>query len=231
MLAIRIYTYLQNIFIKILWKSPISASYIKVKSKHHPMTQKSDPPIQLLIADNHRIIRAGIRAALTLSFDKLPISIDEAETTEEAINKSIANCYDVILMDCHLRGLGGPKATKQILEKRPEARVLAFSIIGERSYIRQMMIAGARGYLLKNTGPDTLVIAIRRVLGGAHFYSKEITLKFFERDGSSTKRNSLTASERAAFNLILQEMTYEELQELEATWVLQNEGWKKICKN
>jgi DNA-binding NarL/FixJ family response regulator len=195
------------------------------------MTQKSEPPIQLLVADNHRIIRAGIRATLSLSFDKLPVSIDEAETTEEAINKSTANCYDVILMDCQLRGLGGPKATKLILEKRPEARVLAFSIIGERSYIRRMLNAGARGYVLKNTGPDTLVIAIRRVLAGAHFYSKEITLKFFERDRATTNRNPLTASERAAFNIILQEMTNEELQELQASWVLQNEGWKNTWKN
>jgi len=150
---------------------------------------------------------------LSLSSVELPVSIDEVETTEQAIDKSTANRYNVILMDCHLPGRGGPKAMKLILKKRPEARILALSSNNERSSVKRMMDAGAWGYMyiLKNIEPGTLVTAIRTVLSGKHFYSNEIAFKLLEPAGSRPVLNRLTDRERQIFRLILQGMIDREI--------------------
>lgn len=174
------------------------------------------------------MVRMGIRALLSLSSVKLSVSIHEAGTTEEAINKSTANCYDVILMDYHLPGGGGPKATKLILNKRPETCVLALSNYDEISYVKRMMGAGARGYILKNIEPDTLVTAIRTVLRGTLFYSNEIALKLLELAGIRAARNRLTTREKVIFRLIIQRMIDREIK---ASWVLQSGRWTNTGKN
>ncbi|TDW97076.1 response regulator [Dinghuibacter silviterrae] len=134
----------------------------------------------ILIADDHRMIREGLFAMLPKSTATIHYVIDVAETTEEAIERSRERNYDIILMDFHLPGIGGPKATEIILRRNPHTRVLTLSSYDERAYVDKMLQAGARGYILKNVEPDTLVIAIKTVLAGKLFFSNEIALKLMQ---------------------------------------------------
>jgi two-component system, NarL family, nitrate/nitrite response regulator NarL len=140
-------------------------------------------PIRILIADDHRMVREGIRTMLSETKSARKFEVDEAETLEEAVAKARAGGYDVILMDYHLPGevhYGGAKATELIRLRDPDARVLAISSYDELAYVERMEAAGAKGYVLKNIEADTLVVAIKTVMAGRPFYSNEIALKKME---------------------------------------------------
>jgi DNA-binding NarL/FixJ family response regulator len=162
--------------------------------------------IRVLVADDHRMVRAGIRAMLSLSSTGVLCVVDEAETTEEVMEKAEAGRYDVILMDYNFPGRGGAKATELVLKRHPSLCVLGLSAYEERSYVERMVQAGARGYLLKNVEPDTLVTAIRSVLAGKPFYSNEIALKWMDarmRPQGLGPFERLTAREREVFSLVM----------------------------
>ena len=132
--------------------------------------------------------------------------VEEAETTEEAIAKVLASNFHVVVMDYHLPGRGGPKATELILARRPEISILGWSYRAERTYAEQMMQAGAKGYFLKNIEQDTLLSAIRTVMEGGQFYSNEIAQRLLEPvmlPPVEEKMNSLSRRERQVFRLVL----------------------------
>jgi DNA-binding NarL/FixJ family response regulator len=125
---------------------------------------------------------------------------------EEAIRLNMEASFDVILMDYHLPGRGGPKATEIILQRRPAVRGLGLSSYNERSYVDRMMAAGARGYILKNVEPLMLVTAIKTVLAGKLFYSNEIALKLLEPPVTRRVEGSLailSPREREVFRFVL----------------------------
>jgi DNA-binding NarL/FixJ family response regulator len=175
---------------------------------------KKQLPIKILIADDHRMVRVGIRAMLSATTATIRLEIDEAETTEEAIRSASAISYDVILMDIHLPGIGGPKAAEIILSRGSTARILGLSSYDERSHVDRMMAAGARGYILKDIEPDTLVTAIKTVLGGKVFYSNAIALKLLEplaARQAATEEKRLSAREKEVFRHILTGLTDREI--------------------
>jgi DNA-binding NarL/FixJ family response regulator len=162
------------------------------------------------------MVRAGIRAMLAASTATLRADIEEAETTEEAIARCSTGAFDIVLMDFHLPGRGGPKATEMILQKRPGVRILCLSSYDERSYVDSMMAAGASGYILKNVEPDTLVSAIKTVMAGKFFYSNEIALKLLEPRPVRTGPGEsalLSAREKEVFKLILSGLKDREVAE------------------
>jgi two-component system invasion response regulator UvrY len=170
------------------------------------MASEQKKAIKLLVADDHRIIRAGVRAMLSLSSTGMSVDLDEAETTEEAMEMVKAGRYDVILMDYQLPGRGGAKATEMICKKHPEVRVLGLSNYDERTYVEKMMQAGAMGYVLKNIEPDTLISAIRSVIGGRPFYSNEIAIRLMDSRMLPQLRgplDRLTPREKEIFRLIM----------------------------
>lgn len=162
--------------------------------------------IRVLVADDHRLVRVGIRGMLSLSSTGMLCEVEEAETTEQAMEKVALSRYDVILMDVAIPGRGGVKATELILQRHPGACILGLSSYDIRSYVERMVEAGARGYVLKNIEPDTLVMAIRTVLSGRPYYSNEVALhwmtaRMFPRVVGPLER--LTAREREVFQHIL----------------------------
>jgi DNA-binding NarL/FixJ family response regulator len=170
------------------------------------MIREQSPPLRVLIADDHRMIRAGIRAMLSLSTALVRCELDEAETTEQAMEKADRLAYDVILMDVHLPGRGGIKATELILKRHPGIRVLGLSSYDECTYVEKMLNAGAMGYVLKNVEPDTLLSAIRSVMEGKRFFSNEIGLKLMDprlNPASPSPLERLTAREKEIFGQIL----------------------------
>lgn len=178
------------------------------------MIREQPPPVRVLIADDHRMIRAGIRAMLSLTTTQVRCELDEAETTEQAMDKADRLPFDVILMDVHLPGRGGVKATELILRRHPAVRILGLSSYDELTYVEKMLNAGARGYLLKNVEPDTLVSAIRSVMEGKRFFSNEIGLKLMDprlNPSSPSPLERLTAREKEILGQILAGFTDREI--------------------
>lgn len=180
------------------------------------MYAKFTAPVRVLVADSHRISRIGLGVMLQEMSPRQLFEVEQAETTEDAITKVLAGDFHVVVMDYHLPGRGGPKATELIMARRPEISVLGWSYRAERTHAEQMMQAGAKGYLLKNIEQETLLSAIRTVMGGKQFYSNEIAQRMLEPvtiDPVAEKMNSLSRREREIFRLILEGLQSLEMAE------------------
>ena len=121
-------------------------------------------PIRVLIVDDHAIVRKGIRALLSREHEIEVIG--EAGDGEESIDLARSLCPDVILMDLVMPKLDGIEAIKQIVGQQTEAHILVLTSFAADDKVFPAIKAGALGYLLKDSGPDELVQAIRQVYHG-----------------------------------------------------------------
>ena len=144
------------------------------------MCARVTPPVRVLIADHHRIVRIGVRIMLSELSTWQRYEVEEAETTEEAIYKVLNGDIQVVLMDYHLPGRGAPKATQIILARKPAVFVIGLSNSDDPGFAEQMIAAGGKGLILKNIEEDTLLVAIRTVISGKFFYSNEVALRMLE---------------------------------------------------
>ena len=120
--------------------------------------------IKVLIADDHTVVRKGIRALLET--EPGITVVGEAADGEDAIHKALALKPDVILMDLVMPKLAGVQAIKELREKLPEIKVLVLTSFAEDRRIVAAIEAGALGYLLKDSSSEDLVRAIREVHRG-----------------------------------------------------------------
>jgi two-component system, NarL family, response regulator LiaR len=121
-------------------------------------------PIRVLLADDHTIVRSGVRALLSTEPDIEVVG--EVGNGAEAVAQAEALRPDVILMDLVMPGLSGIEATRQITASQPGTRVLVLTSFAADENVFPAIKAGALGYLLKDSGPDELVRAIRQVNRG-----------------------------------------------------------------
>jgi len=125
----------------------------------------SDPPISVLLVDDHALVRTGFRRMLE---DDPGISVvGEASDGHDAVEAALSLRPDVVVMDFALPSMNGAVATRQILKSAPEIAVLILSMHSEATYVRTCLEAGARGYLLKNAMDLELVAAVKQIAGGA----------------------------------------------------------------
>ncbi len=137
--------------------------------------------LKILIADDHKLVRTGIRYTLTVGDNVNFVErIDEVVNGKEALERSKIFSYDIILMDINMPEMDGIKATNAIIRENPDTKIIALSMHSDDFEIRSMIKAGARGYLLKNTGSEVLADAIRTVMEGGKYYSNEVALKLME---------------------------------------------------
>jgi len=120
--------------------------------------------VRILIADDHRILREGLRALLDQEPDFEIVA--EAENGHEAVDAAERLRPDVIIMDIAMPDMSGIDATELIRKVVPEAKVLALSMHSEKRFVREMARAGANGYLLKDSAFDELIRAIHTILSG-----------------------------------------------------------------
>jgi len=180
------------------------------------MYAKFTAPVRVLVADNHRILRVGLKVMLQEMSSRQRFEVEQAETTEEAIIKVLAGDFHVVVMDYHLPGRGGPKATELMLARRPGICILGWSYRAERTQAEQMMQAGAKGYLLKNIEQETLLSAIRTVMGGKRYFCNEIAQRMLEPivlQPLEDKINTLSRREREVFRLVLEGLQGQEIAE------------------
>jgi two-component system response regulator DegU len=135
------------------------------------------PPIRVLIADDHALLREGLRRILELEPD-LEV-VGEASDGEEALQKAKELLPNVILMDIHMPGMGGLEATRAIREHVPSADIIVLTIHDGDEYVVEMVNAGAKGYVLKDVEPATVVEAIHRVHEGESFIPSDLMVKVF----------------------------------------------------
>jgi DNA-binding NarL/FixJ family response regulator len=133
----------------------------------------SKEPIRIVLADDHPIVRAGIRAEL----ERIPgvQIVAEANDGREAIELVHTHGPNVVFMDISMRGLNGLEATSRITRERPGVRVVILSMHQSEEYFWQALKAGAAGYLLKKAATAELANALERVLGGEIYLTKEIS--------------------------------------------------------
>ena len=123
--------------------------------------------IRVLIADDHEIVRDGLRRILAATSD-IEVAA-EAASGDEALALVRANDYDVALLDMSMPGLSGIELIKRLKIERPKQRILVLSMHGEDQYAARALKAGASGYLNKDSASEQLVGAIRKIAaGGVH---------------------------------------------------------------
>lgn len=162
-------------------------------------------PVRILIADHHRIVRAGFQEILKQARSAQGFAPAEAETAEEALEMLRAEKYDVLFVVYDIPPNGGVKATELILRRNPHLKILGLMTTAEREPVLKMVTAGAVGCILTSIQPDTLVEAIRTVLGGRQFFSNDISLELnkphLEREQHAMPR--ITRREREVLEKIL----------------------------
>ncbi|MBE3071502.1 MAG: response regulator transcription factor [Acidobacteria bacterium] len=120
--------------------------------------------IRILIADDHAIVREGIRALLHLSDDMEVVG--EAADGREAVELCRQLSPDIVLMDIAMPGLGGLEATLEIRKENPDVRILVLSQYEDREYVRRFLKAGVSGYVLKKAAGSDLTAGIRAAFRG-----------------------------------------------------------------
>ena len=174
--------------------------------------------IRILLADDHTLLRNGIRALLE---DEQDIIIaGEAEDGREAVRLANQLKPNVVLMDIAMPLLNGLEATRQIKREHPEINVLVLTMYDHEEYFRQMLEVGASGYIIKRAAATELVSAIRAVYNGEAVLSPAITRLLLEdylsRDvpGEENDPNALSSREREVLQLIAEGKTSREIAEI-----------------
>jgi DNA-binding NarL/FixJ family response regulator len=163
--------------------------------------------IRVLIADDHAVVRQGLRTFLELQEDVEVVA--DVSDGEAALAAAAEHEPDVVLMDLVMPGVGGVEAIQRLREARPQARVLVLTSFLDDEKLFPAVRAGAAGYLLKDVEPDALVRAIRTVADGEALLHPAVAARLVE-EVSETPRpavaETLTARERDVLALIARGM-------------------------
>ena len=134
--------------------------------------------LNVLIVDDHPIVRQGLKQILEETSDIK--AAGEASNWKETLKLVGENSYDLVLLDISMPGISGMEILKQIKSLRPKLPVLILSMYTEEQYGARVLRAGASGYLTKQSAPDELVFAIRKVCQGGKYVSPTMADRLIE---------------------------------------------------
>ena len=173
--------------------------------------------IRLFLADDHAILRDGLRALLELE-PALHV-VGEAESGEQLLAQLPATPCDVVLLDLHMPGLDGLATTRRLRAEFPDVRILILSMTDHERAVGEVLAAGASGYVLKNAGHDEIVTAVRAVAVGKRFLCSELGLTMLEKLLAVTPESvpqllsGLTAREQEILRLVADGLTTAQIAE------------------
>lgn len=167
--------------------------------------------INVLLADDHTVVRVGYRHLLQSSADIKIIA--EAETGEEAYRLCEKLQPDVTVMDISMPGMGGLEALRRIRAQNAQAKVLIFSMHDDAVFPSRALEAGARGYLSKTCSPEALIKAVRTIAAGKQYLGQEVAQKVALQmsQGNGNLLKKLSPREFETFTLLAQGVPLAEL--------------------
>jgi DNA-binding NarL/FixJ family response regulator len=151
-------------------------------------------PIKVLLVDDHAVVRAGYRHLLARD-ERIEV-VGEAADAQSAYLAFCDLAPDVVVMDIALPGASGIDAMRRILARKPDARVLVFSMYEDAIFPTRALQAGARGYLTKSSGPDMLVAAVLAVARGEKYLSHDIAQALALRAHAAQQEPAIALSQR-----------------------------------
>jgi len=151
--------------------------------------------INILLVDDHELVRTGIRRILE-DVKGMKV-VGECETGEIAAKFCRTNAPDVVLMDMNMPGIGGLEATKKIIRFNPDIKVIVLTVHSEDPIPTKVMQIGAAGYLTKGAGPEEMVNAVRAVHSGQRYITPDIAQQMALSQFKNPEENPFSAlSER-----------------------------------
>jgi DNA-binding NarL/FixJ family response regulator len=171
--------------------------------------------MQILLADDHPIVREGLKALLEKEDDFQVVAL--ADNGRDAVQQALAHRPDIVLIDVGMPEMNGIEATRRIAAELSQTRILVLSMYSERRFVMEALQAGARGYILKDGAFEELAGAIRAVAAGDFFLSPKITgsvIQDFMRkslSGGESAFTQLTNREREVLQLIAEGKSTKEI--------------------
>ena len=163
--------------------------------------------IRILLADDHTVMRAGLRLLLERQPDMVVVA--EAEDGRQTVELADAHTPEVVVLDIAMPNLNGIEAARQIVSKHPKASVVILSMHSDESYVLRALKAGARAYLLKDSAESDLIRAIRAVRDGKSFFSPAVSkllledyVRQIQERGEEDSYELLTTRERELLQLL-----------------------------
>lgn len=169
-----------------------------------PNLPPPDPAIRVVLADDHALVRAGMRSLLG-AMARVEV-VGEAASGEEALVLAEREHPDVVLMDIAMKGMTGLEAAARMRERHPDVRVVILSMHSGEEYVLQALRAGATGYLLKDAATSELELALRSVMRGESWFSpavsRQVVEGYVQRVGGEAATDVLTARQREVLKLV-----------------------------
>lgn len=171
-------------------------------------------PARVLLADDHALVRAGIRALLQ-NLDGVTV-VAETGNGAEVLELARAHRPDVVLLDISMPGLGGLEVSAQLRDALPDVRVVMLSMHANEEYVLQALRAGAAGYMLKDSATAELELALKAVMQGETYLSPPISRQvvegYVQRVGAEqTASDNLTPRQRQVLQLIAEGHSTKEI--------------------
>lgn len=174
-------------------------------------------PVQILLAEDHNLVRAGLRSLLD-NIDDVKV-IAEAKDGREALNLTQLLEPDLVLMDIAMPSLNGLEAAAQISQNYPKTQVIILSMHANEEYVLRALRVGVAGYLLKDADVDELTLALTAVSRGEIYLSpaisKQVVADYVRRvDGDISSLEKLTARQREILQLVAEGKTTKEIAKI-----------------
>ncbi|AEG02665.1 response regulator [Methylomonas methanica] len=171
--------------------------------------------INVLLVDDHAVVRAGYKAYLAMS-EHIGL-VYEADRGETACQVYSRHLPDVVVMDLSMPGLGGLESIRRLLGRHGNCKILVFSIHNELVYVTRAIKAGAKGYITKSNAPDTLITAVCTIAGGGTYVdadlAQQLAINSAVDQDETSKIKSLSPREFDIFCLLATGVTIREAAE------------------